>query len=79
MLYVGSKVVFYIIGPCFVMNGHPIARMELSIGRIETIASYLSSPNASGSLQMVFIWFLHVFYMLLHDFYNFFLDFHEIL
>ena len=38
VLYKGSKVGFYIIGPCFVMNGHPIARMELSIGRIETIA-----------------------------------------
>ena len=44
----GSKLGFYIIGPCFVMNGHPRARMELSIGRIETIAYYLSSPNVSG-------------------------------
>ena len=61
VLYKGSKVGFYIIGPCFVMNGHPIARMELSIGRIETIAYDLSSPSVSGSLYMIFIWFLHVF------------------
>ena len=39
--------------PCFVMNGHPIARMELSIGRIETIAYYLSFPNVSGSIYRV--------------------------
>ena len=40
--------------PCFVMNEHPIARMELSIGRIETIACYLSFPQVSGSLYMTF-------------------------
>ena len=55
VLYKGSKVGLYIIGPCFVMNEHPIARMELSIGRIETIAYYLSFPNVSGSLYMIFI------------------------
>ena len=48
----GSKVGFHVMGPCFVMNKHPIARMELSIGRIETIAYYLSFPNVSGSLYM---------------------------
>ena len=46
VLYKGSKVGFYIIGHCFVMNGYPIARMELSIGEIETIAYF---ANVSGS------------------------------
>ena len=61
VLYKVSKVGFYIIGPCFVMNGHPIARMELSIGRIETIAYDLSFPNVSGSPYMIFICFFICF------------------
>ena len=78
-LILGQRWDSIIRGPCFVMNEHPIARMELSIGRIETIAYYLSCPNVSGSLYMIFTWFLRVFYMVLHDFYKMFMDFHEIL
>ena len=49
VLYKGSKVGFYIIAPCFAMNEHPIARMELILRQVEAPVKIYNSKWVPAS------------------------------